>query len=56
MREIRLRHEQKLAGIGTLANGVAHEINNPLTTVINYARLIVEKPSSRMTNGPISPN
>jgi len=38
--EAHLRQGQKLESIGTLAGGVAHEINNPLTGIINYAQLI----------------
>ncbi len=38
--EAHLRQSQKLESIGTLASGVAHEINNPLTGMINYAELI----------------
>lgn len=38
--EMRLHHQQRLESIGTLASGVAHEINNPVTGVMNYAELI----------------
>lgn len=41
--ESKLRQSQKLESIGTLASGVAHEINNPLTGMINYADLIADK-------------
>ena len=38
--ESQLRQKQKLESIGTLAGGVAHEINNPINGIINYAELI----------------
>jgi signal transduction histidine kinase len=41
-----LQQKQKLESIGTLAGGVAHEINNPVTGIINYAQLISESPSA----------
>jgi signal transduction histidine kinase len=34
-----LQHSQRLESIGTLASGVAHEINNPLMGMMNYAEL-----------------
>jgi PAS domain S-box-containing protein len=42
--ECRLRQSQKLECLGTLASGVAHEINNPINGIINYAQLIIDAP------------
>ena len=38
--QAQLVHAEKLATIGTLAGGVAHEINNPLTAVLTNAQLL----------------
>lgn len=38
-----LVQSQKLEAIGTMAGGVAHEINNPLMGIINYAQLILDR-------------
>ena len=47
--EAKLRQQQKLEAIGTLASGVAHEINNPIMGIINYAQLIIdEHPDARV--------
>jgi PAS domain S-box-containing protein len=41
--EAQLQQSQKLESIGTLAGGVAHEINNPINGIMNYAQLIIDK-------------
>lgn len=38
-----LQQQQRLESIGTLASGVAHEINNPLQGIISFAELIVRR-------------
>ncbi|MFA7005020.1 MAG: PAS domain S-box protein, partial [Verrucomicrobiia bacterium] len=41
--ESQLRESQKMEAIGTLAGGVAHEINNPINGIMNYAQLITDQ-------------
>jgi signal transduction histidine kinase len=41
----RLIRTERLAGLGLLAGGVAHALNNPLTAVLGYAELISESAS-----------
>ncbi|MCI0574463.1 MAG: ATP-binding protein [Myxococcaceae bacterium] len=39
----KLVHSERLAGIGRLAAGVAHELNNPLGVILGYVRLLERK-------------
>ena len=41
--EEQLMMADRLASIGELAAGTAHELNNPLTSVIGFSRLLMEK-------------
>ncbi|HBD08589.1 MAG TPA: hypothetical protein DCZ69_10025 [Syntrophobacteraceae bacterium] len=41
--EEQLTQSQKIESIGTLAGGVAHEINNPINGIMNYAQLILDR-------------
>ncbi len=41
--QLQLAHAQKMEAIGTLAGGVAHDLNNVLTGLINYPELLLIK-------------
>lgn len=38
-----LKHSEKLASMGQLAAGIAHEVNNPLGVVLLYSNLLVDE-------------
>ncbi|MEK7773214.1 MAG: ATP-binding protein [Deltaproteobacteria bacterium] len=43
MLQFKLMQSEKLAGIGTLASGIAHEINNPLAGIMGTAEAIKDE-------------
>src|SRR5438132_9694428 len=49
--QFQLMQSAKLATIGELAAFVAHEINNPLTSVLGYASLILSETPQTTASG-----
>ena len=42
----------KMASLGLLAASVAHEINNPINTIINSSQIILDGDAKRLAGGP----
>jgi PAS domain S-box-containing protein len=38
-----LLHTEKLAAVGEMVSAIAHEVNNPLTNIIGYSKLLLNK-------------
>ncbi|MCV6614746.1 MAG: PAS domain S-box protein [Cellvibrionaceae bacterium] len=47
-----LTHSARLMGLGEMASGLAHEINQPLASLLNYARGALRKLDKGETIGP----
>jgi PAS domain S-box-containing protein len=45
--QAKLAHSEKMATIGRLVSGVAHEVNNPLAAILGFTDLLLENPEVR---------
>ena len=43
--QAKLAHTEKMATIGRLVSGVAHEVNNPLAAILGFTDLLLEDPA-----------
>jgi two-component system NtrC family sensor kinase len=53
--QAQLLQSEKLSALGQLVAGVAHELNNPLTSVIGYTQLLREEMIGSVAETPRSP-
>ncbi len=43
--QAKLMHTDKMAALGQLVSGVAHEVNNPLAAIVGFTDLLLENPA-----------
>jgi signal transduction histidine kinase len=48
-RRLQVLHSQKLASLGILVSGVAHELNNPLSNISTACQLALEEPQESLS-------
>jgi len=44
--QAKLMHTEKMAALGQLVSGVAHEVNNPLAAIVGFTDLLLENPET----------
>ena len=47
--QAKLAHSERMATIGRLVSGVAHEVNNPLAAILGFTDLLLENPAVPQT-------